>query len=66
MGQWSSADDNPNVDYSEIERRVAETYTVRSTATLKNSLYDTYKMAILWASDRIDEQGIVAFVTNGL
>ena len=33
--------------------------------TLKNSLYDTYKMAIRWASDRIKEQGIVAFVTNG-
>ena len=33
--------------------------------TLKNSLYDTYKMAIRWASDRINEQGIVAFVTNG-
>ena len=65
VGQRSSADDNPNVDYPELERRVAETYAVRSTATLKNSLYDTYKMAIRWASDRIGEQGVVAFVTNG-
>ena len=65
VGQRSSADDNPNVDYPEIERRVAETYAARSTATLKNSLYDTYKMAIRWASDRIGEQGVVAFVTNG-
>jgi len=64
-GQRSSADDNPNVDYPEIERRVAETYAARSTATLKNSLYDTYKMAIRWASDRIGGQGVVAFVTNG-
>ena len=32
---------------------------------LKNSLYDTYKMAIRWASDRVGDQGIVAFVTNG-
>ena len=31
----------------------------------KNSLYDTYKMAIRWASDRIKEQGVIAFVTNG-
>ena len=59
------ADDNPNVAYPEIEARVAETYAANSTATLKNSLYDTYKMAIRWASDRISEQGIVAFVTNG-
>ena len=65
VGQKSSADDNPNVDYPEIEQRVAETYAVRSTATLKNSLYDTYKMAIRWASDRIGAQGVVAFVTNG-
>ena len=64
-GQRSSADDNPNVEYPEIERRVAETYAPRSTATLKNSLYDTYKMAIRWASDRIGEQGVIAFVTNG-
>ena len=32
-GQKSSADDNPNVDYPEIENRVAETYAVRSKAT---------------------------------
>ena len=64
-GQRSSADDNPNVEYPEIERRVAETYAARSTATLKNSLYDTYKMAIRWASDRIGERGVVALVTNG-
>ena len=63
--QKSSADDNPNVDYPELEKRVGETYAVRSTATLKNSLYDTYKMAIRWASDRIGEQGVIALVTNG-
>ena len=65
VGQKSSADDNPNVEYPELEKRVADTYAARSTATLKNSLYDTYKMAIRWASDRIGEQGIVALVTNG-
>ena len=64
-GQRSAADDNPNVDYPELEERVKETYAARSTATLKNSLYDTYKMAIRWASDRIGEQGVVAVVTNG-
>ena len=65
VGQRSSADDNPNVDYPELEKRVADTYAARSTATLKSSLYDTYKMAIRWASDRIGEQGVIALVTNG-
>ena len=63
--QKSSADENPNVDYPELERRIAETYAARSSATNKNSLYDTYKMAIRWASDRIGNEGVVAFVTNG-
>ena len=65
IGQRSSADNNQNVPYPELEERVRETYVEYSTATLRNSLYDTYKMAIRWASDRIDKQGIVAFVTNG-
>ncbi len=64
-GQKSSADDNPNVDYPELERRIVDTYAVRSTATLKTSLYNSYRMAIRWASDRIGDQGVVAFVTNG-
>ena len=64
-GQRSSADDNPNVSYPAIEARVADTFAARSTATLKNSLYDTYKMAVRWASDRIGDSGVIAFVTNG-
>ena len=64
-GQRSATDDNPNVEYPELEARVKDTYVARSTATLRNSLYDTYKMAIRWASDRIDKQGVIAFVTNG-
>ena len=64
-GQRSATDDNPNVEYPELEQRVSKTYVEHSTANNKNSLYDTYKMAIRWASDRLDEQGIIAFVTNG-
>ena len=68
-GQRNAADDNPNVDYPALEKRIADTYAEHSTAKNKNNLYDTYKMAIRWASDRIKEhqpeQGVVAFVTNG-
>ena len=64
-GQKSSGDDNPNVDYPEIGRRIKETYASRSSTTNKNRLYDTYKMAIRWASDRIGDRGIISFVTNG-
>ena len=64
-GQRSSTDDNPNVEYPALRERIEETYVTRSTVTNKNSLYDTYKLAIRWASDRIEGQGIVAFVSNG-
>ena len=64
-GQRSSTDDNPNVNYPALRERIEETYVTRSTVTNKNSLYDTYKLAIRWASDRIEGQGIVALVTNG-
>ena len=64
-GQKSASDDNPNVEYLALEERISETYAEYSTATLKRNLYDTYKMAIRWASDRIQKQGIIAFVTNG-
>ena len=63
--QKGADDKNPNVRYPAIERRVRETYAARSTVTNKNSLYDTYKMAIRWATDRIEQAGVVAFVTNG-
>ena len=63
--QKSSADDNPNVEYPELEECIAETYAKYSTVTNKQSLYDTYKMAIRWATDRLQNQenGVVAFVT---
>ena len=63
--QDDAADDNPNIEYPELEKRIAETYAKYSSATNKQSLYDMYKMAIRWASDRIDEQGIIAYVTSG-
>ncbi len=63
--QKSATDDNPNVEYPELEKRIKETYVARSKVRNKNSLYDTYKKAIRWASDRIEGQGVVAFVTNG-
>ena len=64
-GQRSSADENPNVFYPGLSNRIRTTFAQKSSTTLKNSLYDSYKMAIRWASDRIGNEGIVAFVTNG-
>ncbi|HZL04067.1 MAG TPA: type ISP restriction/modification enzyme, partial [Coriobacteriia bacterium] len=65
VGQSSQNDANQNFTYPTLDRAIASTYARRSNATLKNSLYDSYIRAIRWASDRIKDQGIIGFVTNG-
>ncbi|HRN30068.1 MAG TPA: N-6 DNA methylase, partial [Terrimesophilobacter sp.] len=64
-GQESGNDNNQNLKYPTLDERIAATYAARSTAQNKNNLYDSYIRAIRWASDRIGNQGIVAFVSNG-
>ena len=62
--QVNENDNNKNRKYPLMDKRVAETYVQDSKATLRNKLYDPYVKAIRWASDRIGEEGVVAFVTN--
>ena len=64
VGQVNENDNNKNRKYEAMDARVAETYTKDSKATLRNKLSDPYVKAIRWASDRIGDEGIVAFVTN--
>ena len=64
-GQRSENDANKNLDYPKLDEKIKGTYAKHSTATLKNSLYDSYIRSIRWASDRIGDEGIVAFVSNG-
>jgi len=63
--QDSANDLNPNLAYPTLDTRIAGTYAKRSPATNKNSLYDSYLRAFRWATDRIGDHGIVAFVSNG-
>ncbi|UZD16249.1 DEAD/DEAH box helicase family protein [Gallibacterium anatis] len=64
-GQTSANDNNANVAYPLLDKRIEDTYDKNSSAKLKTSLYDSYIRAIRWASDRIGKQGVIAFVTNG-
>jgi predicted helicase len=65
VGQESQNDANQNLKYPHLDSRIKETYVENSTATNKNSLYDSYFRAFRWASDRIKDKGIICFVTNG-
>lgn len=62
--QQDENDNNKNRKYPHLDRRIRSTYAADSKATLKNSLSDPYIKAIRWASDRIGDEGIVAYVTN--
>ncbi|WP_228019164.1 DEAD/DEAH box helicase [Brachybacterium epidermidis] len=65
VGQTSGNDDNANIKYPTLDARVRDTFAARTDATNKNSLYDSYMRAIRWAADRVGEEGVVGFVTNG-
>ena len=64
VGQVNENDNNKNRKYPTMDKRVQETYSKASQATLRNALADPYVKAIRWAADRIGEEGVVAFVTN--
>ena len=64
MGQVNENDNNKNRKYPTMDARGKDTYSQDSKATTKNKLSDPYVKAIRWASDRIGDEGIVAFVTN--
>jgi predicted helicase len=64
-GQDSQNDNNQNLKYDNLDRRIELTYVEHSTSTNKNSLYDSYIRAVRWASDRVKDKGVICFVSNG-
>ena len=61
--QRNENENNKNREYPEIDRRIKDTYVKESTAQ-KTKQYDMYKRFIRWASDRLDDDGIIGFVSN--
>ena len=65
IGQTSANDDNQNESYPALEQRISDTYVAQAgKISSKKSLYDSYIKAFRWASDRIGDQGVIAFVSN--
>lgn len=65
IGQNSQNDNNQNISYPKLDKRIADTYVAKSNAGLTKGLYDSYIKAFRWASDRLKNQGVIGFVTNG-
>lgn len=64
VGAKSADDNNANVKYTKLDESIKNTYAKNSDAALKNSLYDSYIRAIKWASDRVSDNGVIAFVSG--
>ena len=68
MGQGNANDDNQNLRYDILDKKIDDTY-IKATRQFHDighvgSMYDSYIRAFRWASDRLGEFGIIAFVTN--
>ena len=64
MNQQNENDNNKNRKYAVVDSRIKDTYAKDSNATLNNKLYDPYVKFFRWATDRLDGDGILCFVTN--
>ena len=62
--QVSENDGNKNRKYEVVDDWVAKTYAKDSQARLVNSLSDPYVKAFRWASNRLGEEGVLAYVSN--
>ncbi len=56
--------DNANRSYEEIDKRIKDTYIREGTAQNQIVIYDMYTRFIRWASDRLNKNGIIAFICN--
>jgi predicted helicase len=66
VGQKSANDNAQNQSYPYLDNRISETYARLTSATNKNSLYDSYIKAFRWSSDRLDKNGgVICFISNG-
>ena len=65
VGQGSANDDAANLEYPNLDQRIAASYlTASERKGGKRATYDSYIRALRWASDRIGEKGVIGFVTN--
>lgn len=62
--QENYSQNNPNRPYAGIDQRIRETYVKEGTAQNQIVVYDMYTRFLRWASDRLGNNGIIAFITN--
>ncbi|MFM6122984.1 MAG: type ISP restriction/modification enzyme, partial [Sphaerospermopsis kisseleviana] len=61
--QQNENDNNANRDYPAIDKLIKESYVKYSNAQ-KTKVYDPYIRFLRWATNRLNHNGIIAFITN--
>ena len=59
-----SATETRSVDYPALDSKIMSTYGAASSAKTRTNIYNSYIRAIRWASERINDCGVVAFCTS--
>jgi predicted helicase len=65
VGQKSGNDNNQNVKYPLLDDSIFQTYAKNSKSFNLVSLHDTYIKAFRWATDRLGDNGVIGFISNG-
>jgi predicted helicase len=65
VGQKNANDDAKNIPYPALRKSLQDTYIHRSKSNAR-SVYDSYILAIRWASDRLEKSGsgVIGFVSG--
>ena len=63
-GQKKEDDDTKNLKYFNLDQRISKQYASESKAQNVRKLYDSYIRAFSWATERIKNEGIIAFITG--
>lgn len=61
--QMNENENNKNRDYPKIDARIKETYVRHSKARMVK-VHDMYARFYRWAMDRLDQNGVIAYITN--
>lgn len=64
IGQKSENDNAANISYPNLDEKISNTYGKLSSATRKVGLFDNYVRSFRWSTDRLEDDGVIAFITN--
>jgi len=63
FGQGSANENAQNIKYPNLDNQIQKYYSEGSNVTMQSGLYDSYIRAFRWATERLNGDGIISFIT---